>query len=569
MAPLMANAAAAAREMLIDRAATVLGVERSTLEAKDGAVGAKGGGSIAYGELTKGQALVGTIPAKPAVETRAQWRVRGTTVKKIDGRDFVTGKHRYASDTVRPGMVYGRIVRPDSIGATLVSADDQKARSMPNVTVVRDGDFIGVVAPTERVAIRAANSIQATWKPLDGQPSSETIYDHLRKTADTSQSMAVGSHDVPAGAREFKASYRIPYIAHIALEPRAAVAEWSDGGLTVWTATQRPWGVRGELADAFHVPEDKVRVIVPDMGSGYGGKHTGECAIEAARLAKAAGRPVKLAWTRAEEFMWAYFRPAGVIDVRSAVDANGRIVLWEFDNINSGPAGVETPYDIPVRQTLHHPAKTPLRQGSYRALAATANNYVREMHMDEMARALKVDPVEFRMQHLKDDRLRAVLKAAAEKAGWPKPSQPGRAIGIACGHEKLGYVATVAELSKTQTGYNVERLVTAFECGAIINPDGLQNQVEGELVQALGGATFEAIDFGDGRIRNGSLEQYRVPRFKDVPSLETILLDRQDLQPVGAGECAMIGVAPAIGSAARTWGPVDTALPVRFAPVNG
>ena len=567
MAPLMAKAAAAAREMLIDRAAASLGVERSALAAKDGRVVAANGKSIGYGEITKGQELTGVIPAEPAIEPRSRWRVRGTAVKKIDGRDFVTGQHLYTPDLTRPGLLYGRIVRPDSIGATLVSADDSRARGMAAVTVVRDGDFIGVVAPTERAAVRAANAVQATWKPLEGQPSSDTIYDHLKKTAATSgaQATAVGSSAVPAGARVFEASYRIPYIAHVPLEPRSAVAEWADGALTVWTGTQRPWGVRGELADAFHLPEDKVRVIVPDTGSGYGGKHSGECAIEAARLAKAAGKPVKLVWTRAEEFMWAYFRPAGVIDIRSAVDANGRIVLWEFDNTNSGPAGLETPYDIPVKKTVHHPSKTPLRQGSYRALAATANNYAREMHMDEMARALKVDPLEFRLQHLKkDERLRNVLKAAAEKAGWPRPSQPGRAAGLACGNEKLGYVATIAELSQAAGGYKVERLVTAFECGAVVNPDGVRNQVEGSMVQALGGATFEAIDFADGRIRNGSLEQYRVPRFKDVPPLETIILDRQDLQSVGAGECTMIGVAPAIGSAARAFGPVEPALPVRL-----
>ena len=567
MAPLMAKAAAAAREMLIDRAAASLGVERSALTATDGRVSAANGKSIAYGEITRGQELTGVIPAEPAIEPRSAWRVRGTAAKKIDGRAFVTGQHRYTPDLTRPGMVYGRIVRPDSLGATLAAADDSRARALTGVTVIRDGDFIGVVAPTERAAVRAANAIQSTWKPLEGQPSSDTIYDYLKRTAVTggAQATAVGSSSVPAGARVFEASYRIPYIAHVPLEPRSAVAEWADGALTVWTGTQRPWGVRGELADAFHLPEDKVRVIVPDTGSGYGGKHSGECAIEAARLAKAAGRPVKLVWTRAEEFMWAYFRPAGVIDVRSAVDANGRIVLWEFDNINSGPAGVETPYDIPVKKTVHHPAKTPLRQGSYRALAATANNYVREMHIDEMARALAVDPLEFRLRHLTDDRLRNVLKAAADKAGWPRPSQPGRALGIACGHEKLGYVATVAELSKAAGGYKVERLVTAFECGAVVNPDGVRNQVEGSMVQALGGATFEAIDFADGRIRNGSLEQYRVPRFKDVPPLETIILDRQDLPSAGAGECTMIGVAPAIGGAARTFGPVEPALPVRLA----
>jgi nicotinate dehydrogenase subunit B len=305
-------------------------------------------------------------------------------------------------------------------------------------------------------------------------------------------------------------------------------------------------------------------VIVPDTGAAYGGKHTGDAAIEAARLAKAVNRPVKLVWTRAEEFTWAYFRPAGVIEVKSAVDGQGRITAWTFENWNSGAAGIRTPYDIPNQSILFNESDSPLRQGSYRALAATANHYAREMHMDAVARALGVDAVEFRLRHLKDDRVRAALKAAAEKIGWPKPSAPGRYLGIACGTEKGGYIGTAAEISKTGDGFRVERIAIAFECGAIVNPDGLRNQVEGSVVQALGGALFEAIEFGDGRIRNASLHDYRVPRFKDVPVIDVVLLDRRDLPSAGAGEAPLVCVAPAIGSAARGLGKVDSALPVRL-----
>jgi isoquinoline 1-oxidoreductase len=372
----------------------------------------------------------------------------------------------------------------------------------------------------------------------------------------------VGDVTAPAGARTFTESYLIPYIAHVPLEPRAAVAEWADGRLTVWTGTQRPFGVRSELADAFHIPEDRIRVIVPDMGSGYGGKHTGEVAIEAARLARAAGKPVKLVWTRAEEFTWAYFRPAGVIDVKAAVDARHRIVSWEFDNWNSGNAGIRTPYDIPNQRIQFHQSDSPLRQGSYRGLAATANHYAREMHMDAIARALNIDPFEFRLQHLKDERVAAVLKAAAQQIGWPKPSAAGRSLGIACGTEKGGYIATAAELSSAADSFNIERLAVAFECGAIVNPEGLRNQVEGAVVQGLGGALFEAIKFEGGHILNGSLAQYRVPRFKDVPSIEIVLLDRKDLPSAGAGETPIVCVAPAIGAAARAFGKVKPALPL-------
>jgi isoquinoline 1-oxidoreductase len=565
----LARAAAVAREMLIDAAAASLSADRATLTADNGRVVSASGKSLAYGELTKGRKLTGTISGEPPVTAPDKWKVRGTPEKKRDGRGFVTGTHRYASDVIRPGMLVGRMVRPDAPGAALKTLDTSRAEAVSGVTIVHEGDFVGVVAPTERIARKAAVLVVATWQPRGGQSTSETVYEDLKRTSEAARGGAFTVGDVTVGstggARAFAETYLIPYIAHVPLEPRAAVAEWANGKLTVWTGTQRPFGVRTELAEAFHMAEDRVRVLVPDMGSGYGGKHTGEVAIEAARLAKAAGKPVKLVWTRGEEFTWAYFRPAGVIAVKAAVDARNRIVAWEFDNWNSGNAGIRTPYDIPNQRIQFHESDSPLRQGSYRGLAATANHYAREMHMDAIARALTIDAVELRLQHLKDERVAAVLKAAAERVGWPKPSASGRSLGIACGTEKGGYIATAAELSPATDGFKVERLVTAFECGAIVNPDGLRNQVEGALVQGLGGALFEAIRFENGHILNGSMSQYRVPRFKDVPPIEIVLLDRKDLPSAGAGETPIVCVAPAIGAAARAFGTVRPALPVNLA----
>jgi isoquinoline 1-oxidoreductase len=310
--------------------------------------------------------------------------------------------------------------------------------------------------------------------------------------------------------------------------------------------------VRSQLAEAFHIPEEKVRVLMPDTGSGYGGKHTGETAIEAARLARAAKRPVKVVWTREEEFTWAYFRPAGVIDVKSGVSADGTIAAWEFHNYNSGSAGIRTCYEIPNQRIVYHATKYPLRQGSYRALASTANHFARESHMDELAHALKLDPLEFRLRNLKKDRLRAVFQAAAKRFGWgASKSTPGQGFGMGGGYEKLGNIATFAEVNVDRKSGEVKvvRVVSAFECGAIVNPDNLRSQIEGSNVQGLGGALFEAIEFENGKILNGRLSRYRVPRFSDVPALDTVLLDRKDLPSVGAGECPMIGVAPAIANA--------------------
>jgi isoquinoline 1-oxidoreductase len=291
---------------------------------------------------------------------------------------------------------------------------------------------------------------------------------------------------------------------------------------------------------------------MPDTGSGYGGKHTGETAIEAARLARAAKKPVKVVWTRKEEFTWAYFRPAGVIDVRATLNADGRLEYWEFTNFNSGGSGLNTPYTAEVRNEHFQPTKYPLRQGSYRGLAATANHFARESFMDELAHDAKIDPLEFRRRNLHDDRLKAVFEAAANKFGWPGGKKiPGQGFGIAGGVEKGGYIATCAEVAvdRATGAVRVVRLVSAFECGAIVNPDGLRNQVEGSNIMGLGGALFESIEFEDGRILNAAFSKYRVPRFKDVPLIETVLLDRKDLPSAGAGETPIVGVAPAIGNA--------------------
>ena len=336
------------------------------------------------------------------------------------------------------------------------------------------------------------------------------------------------------------------------MESRAALAEWHGDRLTIWTGTQRPFGVRSELATALGIPEEDIRVIVPDTGGAYGGKHTGEVAVEAARLARAAGCPIKLIWSREEEFTWAYFRPAGVIDITSGVHDDGTLVAWDYHNYNSGPSAIRTPYEVMHQRNAFHPALGPLRQGSYRALAATANTFARETHMDELAHDLSRDPLAFRLRNLRDERLRAVFQAAAERFGWGAPVlAPGHGVGIAGGIEKGSYVATCAEVAVDRESglLRVVRVVQAFECGAIVNPDGLHNQNVGAIIQGLGAALFEAIDFADGTILTDRFSKYRVPRFADVPPIDIVLLDRKDLASLGAGETPIIGIAPAIGNA--------------------
>ncbi|HKP87137.1 MAG TPA: molybdopterin cofactor-binding domain-containing protein [Blastocatellia bacterium] len=561
MGPQLRKASAAAREVLIDLAAEALKADRASLAAVDGkVVNSQTKQAISYARLAKGQKLLKQISDEAPTTPASQWNIAGTSAPKVDGRDFVTGKHKYTSDMKRPGMLYGKVVRPASFDAALVSADTREAEALAGVTVVKDGDFIGVAATDPQLAARAASLVKAEWKS-PAQPSNRELFDYLKNhpaqrgrgfEGNSGNNRGSISEGLSAAHKKLQQSYTVAYIAHTPMEPRAAVAEWKDGKLTVWTGTQRPFGVRSELAEAFRIPEERVRVIVPDTGSGYGGKHTGEAALESARISKATGKPVKVVWTREEEFTWAYFRPAGVIEITSGVLADGTITAWEYHNYNSGPSGIQPKYEIANQKIEFHPTEYPLRQGSYRGLAATANHFARETHMDELAHSLKMDPLEFRLKNIKDSRLRAVLEAAAKSFGWAAAkSSPERGYGIACGFEKGGYIATCAEVAIDRpTGkVKIARVVEAFECGAIVNPDHLKNQIEGAIVMAIGGALFESVEFENGRILNARLSRYRVPRFGDVPAIEVVMVDRKDLPSAGAGETPIVGLAPAVGNA--------------------
>ena len=500
----------------------------------------------------------------PRLREPGEWKILGRGHWRTDAREIVTGAHRYPSDIVREGMLYGCVLRPPAWGARLESVDLEAARRAGAVTAVRDGDFAGCAARTSFEARRALEAMAATARWSGGQKHSQAeLFDHLRATAKEKVP--------PLKGRTHQATYRTAYIQHAPLEPRAAVAEWNGGHLTVWTGTSNPFGVRADLARAFSLSPERVRVIVPDFGGGFGGKHTGEAALEAARLAREAGRPVKVRWTRQEEFQWAYFRPAALIDVEAVLDS-GRIRAWQFTNYNSGAAGLQTPYSIPERHEKYVSCDSPLRQGSYRTLAATANHFAREAFMDELAGAAGADPLDFRLAHLENDRIRAVLMAACEKLGWRRrraaKRPPHRGIGLACGTEKNSVVAACVEVEvepKTRTVRLIE-IVEAFECGAILNPWNTRSQVEGCILMGLGDVLREEILFENGRVTNGRFSHYRVPRFRDLPEkLEVILIDRKDLPSAGAGETPIVAVAPAMANAVQdATGVRPRSLPLRW-----
>jgi CO/xanthine dehydrogenase Mo-binding subunit len=559
--PAVRRGAAAARDVLTELASQQWQVDSSALTLRDGAVThPPTGRRITYAELARAgrvaEALRQPIPDDVEFTPVDQWEVLGTPTPRPNARDLVTGAHRYASDISRPGMLRGKVLRPPAYGATLLGIDLSRAQQMEGVTVVRDGDFVGCVAPTSFAAGKAVEVLaeSANWQAVP-QPSNAELWDHLREHAsgrpDGNSSV---EEALDAAEKTLSAEYHTAYIQHAPMEPGPAVAEWNDDKLTVWVGSRGPFLVRSQLAEAFGLAADRVRVIVPDTGGGFGMKSGDQAAVEAARLAKAAGRPVSLQWTREEEFTWAFFRPAALIDVRAGLDAKGSIVAWDFTNINSGGAAINTPYAIPNARAQYVRSQSPLRSGSYRALAATANNFAREGFMDELAVAAGADPLAFRLAHLDNPRLRTVLETAAERFGWAgRQTQTGAdvGVGLACGTEKASYVAACAEVAvdRQRGAIDVRRVCEVFECGTILNPDNLRAQVYGCIIMGLGAALREEMLFEDGKILNPRFSSYLVPRFADVPELDIHLIDRPDIEPAGGGETPIIAIAPAIANA--------------------
>lgn len=521
----------------------------------------QGLGPDAWAELVGGLRRVEMIadrrergPGKPRPDAPGRGHVRAT------GPAIVTGAHRYPSDLSLPEMLHGRVLHPPVKDAVLRAVDVSRAEAIPGVTVVREGGLVGVVAASPALAGRAASAIEASWDRPE-LPSDEGIVDWLRGHP-VEQDEGSGSavlRDTGDVERAIElaptycaATYTTAYLAHVPLETQVALASWDGDRVTVWAGSQIPFLIRRGVAEALGIAEDRVRVIVPDTGGGFGGKHSTEIAEQAARLARAVGRPVKVRWTRGEEFTEGYLRPAAVIDIRSGASADGAITAWDMRNTNSGTFALVGPYRVPNQRHRFQPAESPLSQGSYRGLAATANTFARESHIDELAHELGADPLELRLAHLADDRIAHVLRLVADRIGWaarPKPGE-GRGMGIACGVEKEMRVATAVEVEVgPDRGLQVRRIVEAVDCGAIVDARGLENQVLGAIVMGLGAALFERVRIRDGAIANGSFTDYRVPRIDDVPPVEVLLVDRPEVPSAGAGETPILGIAPAIANA--------------------
>lgn len=511
-----------------------------------------------------GEQRVALVTGDPVLSDPATWSQAGHPHRAPGTVACVTGRRRFVSDLSCPGLRHGAILRPPVPGATLRALDQSALTDHPGVTLVRTDELIGVVAADLATARTAIGDLEAaaSWD-LPNSPSDPDLASYLRAhplqagAFKSSEGSAATALEVAAVRAE--ATYTAAYIAPAALETRVGLARWDGDRVTVWTGTQTPFPVRAEVAAALSVGEESVRVIVPATGGAFGGKHAAGIAVEAAVLARHAGAPVRLAWSRAEEFTAGTLRRAAVIDVVAGAAATGELSGWTFLNLNAGTAGISSPYRVSDVRLEYQPAHSPLPQGSYRALAATASNFARESTIDELAAALGADPVEFRLRNLADERLADVLRAVADRVSWPdlhadraerQAAIPRVGWGIACGLDKDGRIVTAAQVAVWPAGeVKVTRLVSGYECGTIVNPAAVTGQVEGAAVMALGGALFEAITFTGGAITNASFSAYRVPRMADVPPIDVILIDRPDLPSAGAGETPMIAVAPAIAGA--------------------
>jgi len=558
--PVIRQACAAMRELLRRSAAKEWETDPAGLTVKDGAISGPDGKVFNYRQLGKKAAFAAAASTPAPVTEPAKWRICGTPMGSVNGPAIVTGAHQYSSDLLGDGMLHGRVVRPPNYRSKLLVIDSSKAEQLPGVRVVRDGDLLGVTARTAKEAEAAAQMIRVQWSNEQlGDP--QTLFSELKAKAKPPEfrehdrypallqagSVANALADAP---HRLTSTYQISYIAHVPLESRAAIAQWNGDHLTVRCGTQAPFPVRDEIAEAFKLPAEQVRVIVSDTGSGYGGKHNAECELEAARLARGVGQPVRLGWSRHEEFTQSYCRPAAVMEVGTGVSGDGKIAGWEFHNYNGGAASLAPPYKIPNLYVAYHASESPLAQGSYRSLAAVGNTFARETHIDEIAAALRMDPLELRLRNIDNPRLKTVLLRAAEKFEWSKRKSGGDVgHGLACNIEKGGHLALCVELEVMGKQVKLRRMVAAFDAGAVVNPDMLSNQVEGAIVQGIGGALFEELKFDQTRIVNGVLSAYRVPRFTDVPEIEILLIDRRDVPSAGAGESPITVVAPAIGAA--------------------
>ena len=561
--PALRAAAAEARGVLLELAAEKLGAPRERLAVKDGVVHdtAHPSAKATYAELVAGKRIERRLAPRPAPKPVPEWKVMGRPFLHRDARDKVTGKALFSGDVRVPGMLYGKVLRPPAHGAKLRALDTSAAEKREGVRVVREGELIAVLHELPDAAEAALALVKAEYDFPGTNLDPETIFDHLVSVAPEARIVAEGG-DLGKGAalaeRVFEEKWLNGYVAHAPIEPHTALASVEGDRATVWASTQAPFRLKEEAAQALGVPAANVRVITPFVGGGFGGKTRNLQAVQAVRLSKLAGRPVQVAWSRADEFFNDSFRPAAVVRIRSGLDGAGRIVLWDYDVLFAGDRSSAQFYDIPHHRTVSRgqwgggAGAHPFAVGAWRAPGSNTNVFARECQIDLMAAAAGLDPLEFRMRNLADERMKRVLRAAADAFGWKPAAAPsGRGAAIVTSDYLGTYVATAAEVAvDPPTGrVRAKRVVCAQDMGQCVNPQGARIQIEGCIVMGLGYALTEELRFRGGEVRDLNFDTYEIPRFSGLPEIETVLVRNDDLPASGGGEPAIINMGAVLANA--------------------
>ncbi len=561
--PPLREAAGEARAILIGLASERLHLNESQLTVKEGVVVDKNNSRnrVTYNELANGKTIEKHLPRKPALKNVSEFTIVGKSSLRKDALAKVTGKAQFAGDIRVPDMLYAKILRPPVHGAKLRMIDTPALKNDKEIRIIQDRDLIAVLHPYPDVAERVLSEIKAEFDLPDPKVDPKTIFKHLLNVAPEGEVVTQGgsiNEGEKLAQEAFDATYLNHYVAHATIETHSALAKFEKDQVTIWASTQRPFGAKEEVAQAIGVPSQKVRIITPFVGGGFGGKSQNRQVIEAARLAKLSGRPVQVAWSRQEEFFYDTFRPAAIVKIRSGVTETHQIVFWNYDIYFGGPRGAEQFYHIPHHRELSHghytgvPGAHPFSTGPWRAPGNNTNTFARESHIDIMAAKLGMDPLEFRLKNLTDKRMIGVLKAAAEKFGWrPSPAPSSRGFGVACATDAGAYVATMAEVEVDQESgkVQVKRIVCAQDIGLAINPEGAKIQMEGCLMMGLGYTLTEEVNFNGGQILDHNFDTYEIPRFSWLPKIETVLIENSGIPPAGGGEPPIVCLGGVIANA--------------------
>lgn len=563
--PALRAAAAKAREMLAGLAARRLGVASERLRIEHGVVYVVGEPTrrISVGELSKDLRTTQVVDPAAVLRAAADFSVMGTSPKRLDGAEKVTGAAKYAADIRLPGMLYARILRPPMHGATLKSLDTSAAEALPGVRVIRRDDLVAVLHAQPDVAAAALAQVRAEWRRPPAKLKPDNIFDHLLAHAGEPKLLAARGDQAAPIARTFETTFQKGYVAHAPIEPHAALADVHSDHATVWASTQTPFPIRDSIAQALGIDPRSVRVITPYVGGGFGGKSASGQAIEAARLSQLCGKPVQVERTRAEEFFFDTFDPASVVKVRSGLDADGRIALWDYAVFAAGERGAATFYDIPNLRIVSAGGASyggapaveglhPFAVGPWRGPGANMNVFATESQIDIMAAAAGIDPVAFRLRHIQDPRMRRVLETAAKAFDWQASAGPsGRGWGVALSCDAGSCVATMAEVmvDKASGKVTVVRIVCAQDMGIVVNPEGARMQIEGGLTMGLGYSLSEELRFQGGEILDTNFDSYQIARFSGAPRIEAILVKNDELAPQGCGEPAITTTGAVIANA--------------------